>query len=82
MFKVWKILTWGGGTPLYLVAASTKERAWELVKEEWNKIYFNIPHVGGDYYRRNGDKHQTIDNLQEVPFFYSDKEYIVDLLHG
>jgi hypothetical protein len=78
MFKVWKILTWGGGTPFYLVSASTKERAWELVREEWGKLNISYD-VGGDYYERNGNKHQTIDDLKEVPFFYSDKEYIIDL---
>lgn len=77
MFKVWKISTWGDGTPFYLVAASNKERAWKLVEQEWSKLNISC-YVGGDYYGRT-NKHQTIDDLKEVPFFYSDKEYIIDL---
>lgn len=35
--KTYFVSTWGAGTPDYLVTAATKERAWELVENDWRK---------------------------------------------
>lgn len=72
--KVFYICVWGGGTPKYLVSAETKERAWELVQNEWKKTYDG--NIGSDYYHR--DRCQTIDSLIELDFL-ADKECIIDL---
>lgn len=72
-FKTWCISTWGGGTPIYLVTAKTKERAWELVESTWWKKY-HCP-VG----ELSDNRHQTIDNLMEVPGVFGIRESIVDL---
>ena len=76
MKKVWKIWTRGAGTPLYLVAAATKERAWKLVEEAWKKAGFR-EQVGSDYYHQ--DKCNSIGDLEEVEGFFADEERIVDM---
>lgn len=78
MNKVWKIWTRGAGTPLYLVAAATVERAWKLVEEAWKKDG-GWGQVGSDYYHRN--KHNSISDLEEVVGFFSNEERIVDLFN-
>lgn len=77
--KVWKIWTRGGGTPLYLVAALTKERAWELVQETWKKSGLR-GQVGSDYYHWR--KHNSISDLEEVEGFYANEERIVDIFES
>lgn len=77
-FKTYFISTWGAGTPDYLVTAATKERAWELVEEDWrnnNLGYF----IGDAPYSKPGDKYQTVKHLREVEGFYGEEEKIVNL---
>ena len=76
MKKVWKIWTRGAGTPLYLVAAATKERAWELVEEAWKKAGLG-GQVGSDYYHQ--DKYNSVSDLEEVKGFFADEERVVDM---
>ncbi len=77
IMKIFGISTWGGGTPDYLVAAETKERAWKLVEEEWRKKFCSYC-VGGNIY--NSDR-QTIDNLLEldIPWISATAEGIIDI---
>lgn len=77
--KVWKIWTRGAGTPLYLVAAATKERAWELVEEAWKKAGLK-GQVGSDYYHQ--DKHNSVSDLEEVKGFFADEERIVNMFES
>lgn len=73
--KVYHIQTWGGGTPHFIVAAETKERAWELVVKEWRRIV-GTPYVGQGNY---DNLKQTIDSLRWLPGLTCDKEVIYDL---
>lgn len=79
--KTWHIQTWGADTPHYLVSAESKERAWEMVQEEWKKKYGNC-NVGERYFDFFGDKkytYQTIDNLVLVKGLTTQTSLIVDL---
>ena len=78
MMKVWKIWTRGAGTPLYLVAAATVERAWKLVEEAWKRDG-GWGRVGSDYYHHKD--FNLPEDLEEVEGFFSNEERIVNLFH-
>ena len=75
--KVYHIQTWGGGTPHFIVAAESKERAWELVVREWRRIVGPSQVSRGNY--DNLNHFQTIDYLRWLPGLTCDKEVIYDL---
>ena len=71
VYNTYYISTWGGGTPNYLVTAATKERAWELVEEDWRKRglgrYVGLRPYPDSYVP--GKDYQTIEHLKEVEGF-------------
>jgi len=64
--KTFMIDTWGGGTPLYLIAAENKERAFEMANQAWNDRY-------------KSRMRNPINTVKEVKGFFADKETITDL---
>ena len=76
--KTGHIHTWGGGTPHYLVSASTKEEAWNMVEEEWRKKY-NSGYVGGYESVTRGFIYQTENDLIEIKGLTTQTSLIVDL---
>lgn len=79
--KTWHIQTWGTDTPHYLVSAETKEQAWAMVEEEWEKK-FKTTVVGertSYYFDTKIHVHQTIDDLIEIEGLTTQTSLIVDL---
>ena len=69
--KSWMCLIYGGGTPLYLIAAENEEKAWSLIKNELRKTE--------GYRVMSYDLKRWSGGLVEFPYFTAPEETIIDI---